>query len=97
MTTEDDQMQGPSGSEEKIYVSVRMRPLNDKERLRNDVPDWDCINNTTIIYRSHLSISDRSMYPSAYTFGKRICSILHSELLLLSILLNLLSASRQSF
>lgn len=45
MTTEDDQMQGPSGSEEKIYVSVRMRPLNDKERLRNDVPDWDCINN----------------------------------------------------
>lgn len=77
MTTEDDQMQGPSGSEEKIYVSVRMRPLNDKERLRNDVPDWDCINNTTIIYRSHLSISDRSMYPSAYTFGKRICSFLH--------------------
>lgn len=63
-------MQGPSGSEEKIYVSVRLRPLNDKERSRNDVPDWECINNTTIIYRSHLSISERSMYPSAYTFGK---------------------------
>ncbi|XP_010444813.1 PREDICTED: kinesin-like protein KIN-7H isoform X1 [Camelina sativa] len=70
MATEDDQMQGPIVSEEKIYVSVRMRPLNDKERLRNDVPDWDCINDTTIIYRSHLSISDRSMYPSAYTFDR---------------------------
>ncbi|KAG7535808.1 Kinesin motor domain [Arabidopsis thaliana x Arabidopsis arenosa] len=71
MTSEDDdQMLGPSGTEEKIYVSVRMRPLNDKEKLRNDVPDWECINNTTIIYRSHLSISERSMYPSAYTFDR---------------------------
>uniref|UniRef100_A0A1J3JE31 Kinesin-like protein NACK1 n=1 Tax=Noccaea caerulescens TaxID=107243 RepID=A0A1J3JE31_NOCCA len=70
MTTEEEQMQGPSGSEEKIYVSVRLRPLNDKERLRNAVPDWECINNTTIIYRSHLSISERSMYPSAYSFDR---------------------------
>ncbi|XP_023639145.1 kinesin-like protein KIN-7H isoform X2 [Capsella rubella] len=70
MASEEDHMQGPSVTEEKIYVSVRMRPLNDKERLRNNVPDWDCINNTTIIYRSQLSISDRSMYPSAYTFDR---------------------------
>ena len=73
MTTEADQMQGPSGGgggcEEKISVSVRLRPLNDKEMLRNDSPDWECINSTTIMYRSHLSISDRSMYPSAYSFG----------------------------
>nr|ADQ43205.1 kinesin motor family protein [Schrenkiella parvula] len=77
MTTEEDQMQGPSGSEEKIYVSVRLRPLNDKERLRTEVPDWECINDTTIIYRSHLSISDRSMYPSAYSFrvfGPECCT-----------------------
>ncbi|KAG2327309.1 hypothetical protein Bca4012_036309 [Brassica carinata] len=72
MTTEADQMQGPSGGgcEEKIYVSVRLRPLNDKEMLRNDAPDWECINATTIMYRSHLSISDRSMYPSAYSFDR---------------------------
>ena len=72
MTTEADQMQGPSGGggcEEKISVSVRLRPLNDKEMLRNNSPDWECINSTTIMYRSHLSISDRSMYPSAYSFG----------------------------
>ncbi|CDY30779.1 BnaC07g16790D [Brassica napus] len=74
MTTEADQMQGPSGGgggcEEKISVSVRLRPLNDKEMLRNDSPDWECINSTTIMYRSHLSISDRSMYPSAYSFDR---------------------------
>ncbi|CAH2043065.1 unnamed protein product [Thlaspi arvense] len=75
MTTEEDQMQGPSGCEEKIYVSVRLRPLNDKERLRNDVPDWECINNTTVIYRSHLSISERSMYPSAYAFDLILLSL----------------------
>ncbi|KAG5379255.1 hypothetical protein IGI04_027097 [Brassica rapa subsp. trilocularis] len=73
MATEADQMQGPSGGggcEEKISVSVRLRPLNDKEMLRNDSPDWECINSTTIMYRSHLSISDRSMYPSAYSFDR---------------------------
>ncbi|XP_018433264.1 kinesin-like protein KIN-7H [Raphanus sativus] len=69
MTTEADQMQG-GGCEEKISVSVRLRPLNDKEMLRNDSPDWECINSTTIMYRSHLSISDRSMYPSAYSFDR---------------------------
>ncbi|KAG7565256.1 Kinesin motor domain [Arabidopsis suecica] len=66
----EDQMQGPSGREEKIFVSVRLRPLNVKERARNDVADWECINDETVIYRSHLSISERSMYPTAYTFDR---------------------------
>ncbi|MCE5167582.1 Kinesin-like protein KIN-7H, partial [Datura stramonium] len=57
------------GREERILVSVRLRPLNDKEILRNDVSDWECINDTTIIYKNvNLSLSERSMYPSAYTF-----------------------------
>lgn len=73
--TGEDQMQGPSGREEKIFVSVRLRPLNVKERVRNEVADWECINEETIIYRSHLSISERSMYPTAYTFGK-LCLLL---------------------
>ncbi|CAA7019350.1 unnamed protein product [Microthlaspi erraticum] len=68
--TREDQMQGPSGSEEKIFVSVRLRPLNVKERVKNDVVDWECINEETVIYRSHLSISERSMYPTAYTFDR---------------------------
>ncbi|CAH2064414.1 unnamed protein product [Thlaspi arvense] len=70
MTTGGDQMQGPNGREEKIFVSVRLRPLNVKERVRNDVADWECINDETVLYRSHLSISERSMYPTAYTFDR---------------------------
>ncbi|KAL9160997.1 hypothetical protein ABFS82_08G237300 [Erythranthe guttata] len=60
-----------SGVEERIYVSVRLRPLNGKEILRNDVSDWECINNETIIYKnSALSASERSMYPTSYTFDR---------------------------
>lgn len=61
---------GSSLTEEKIFVSVRLRPLNEKEIARNDASDWECINGETIIYRNTLSVSERSVYPSAYTFGK---------------------------
>ncbi|KAK9113011.1 hypothetical protein Scep_020530 [Stephania cephalantha] len=54
--------------EEKIVVSVRLRPLNAKEISKNDVSDWECINENTIIYRNGLS--ERSMYPNAYTFDR---------------------------
>lgn len=67
-------MQGPGEREEKICVSIRLRPLNQKEYARNDVSDWECINDTTIIYRNNLSVSERSMYPTAYTFGKQVLS-----------------------
>nr|VDC62270.1 unnamed protein product [Brassica rapa] len=70
MAAIEDQMQGSSGREEKIFVSVRLRPLSVRERVRNDVADWECINDETVIYRSHLSISERSMYPTAYTFDR---------------------------
>ncbi|CAI9757821.1 unnamed protein product [Fraxinus pennsylvanica] len=62
---------GSGGHEEKIFVSVRLRPLNTKEILRNDVSDWECINDNTIIYKNaNLSASERSMYPTAYTFDR---------------------------
>lgn len=54
--------------EEKILVLVRLRPLNDKEIARNDVSDWECINDTTILFRN--SLQERSMFPTAYSFGK---------------------------
>lgn len=54
-----------AGGEEKILVSVRVRPLNEKEKTRNDRCDWECINNTTIICNAH-NLSDK---PS-FTFGK---------------------------
>ncbi|KAM7249993.1 hypothetical protein ACFE04_021876 [Oxalis oulophora] len=61
---------GPCNGEEKICVSVRLRPLNSKETSRYDVVDWECINDTTIVYKNNLSVSERSMYPSAYTFDR---------------------------
>ncbi|CAK8539983.1 unnamed protein product [Lathyrus sativus] len=56
--------------EERIQVSVRIRPLNDKEIARNDVSDWECINDSTIIYRNNVSASERSLYPTAYSFDR---------------------------
>lgn len=57
--------------ERNIFVSARLRPLNEKER-NDDVSDWECINDTTIIYNISFSPSERLMYPSAYTFGKSL-------------------------
>ncbi|PIA55988.1 hypothetical protein AQUCO_00700361v1 [Aquilegia coerulea] len=56
------------GQEERILVSVRLRPLNGKEVARNDVSDWETINDNTLIYRN--SLNERSMYPNAYTFDR---------------------------
>ncbi|XP_022769105.1 kinesin-like protein KIN-7I [Durio zibethinus] len=53
---------------EKIFVSVRLRPLNEKERARNSITDWECINNDTIAFKN--SSPERSMFPAAYTFDK---------------------------
>ncbi|KAG7533084.1 Kinesin motor domain [Arabidopsis thaliana x Arabidopsis arenosa] len=56
------------GKGEKILVSVRVRPQNEKEKARNDICDWECVNNTTIICNNNLP--ERSLFPSTYTFDK---------------------------
>ncbi|XP_044511654.1 kinesin-like protein KIN-7F isoform X2 [Mangifera indica] len=56
----------PSGQQERIQVLVRLRPLNDKEIAKNDVSDWECINNNTIIFKN--TLPERSMFPAAYSF-----------------------------
>ncbi|XP_004509341.1 kinesin-like protein KIN-7G isoform X2 [Cicer arietinum] len=66
----EEAMQGSTGSEERIVVSVRVRPLNDKELAKNDLSEWECIDDTTIMYRSNLSASERSLYPTTYTFDR---------------------------
>ena len=43
-----------SGGEEKILVLVRLRPLSEKEIARNEVSDWECINETSILFRNSL-------------------------------------------
>ncbi|XP_057975848.1 kinesin-like protein KIN-7F [Malania oleifera] len=59
---------GSSGHEEKIFVSVRIRPLSEKEIAKNDVSDWDCINNNTVMFKN--SLPERSMLPNAYNFDR---------------------------
>lgn len=52
---------------ERILVSVRLRPINEKEIARNDVSDWECINDKTIIFKNSLHA------PTAYTFDRVFC------------------------
>ncbi|PSS29916.1 Kinesin-like protein [Actinidia chinensis var. chinensis] len=59
------------GTTEKLLVSVRLRPLNEKEIARNDVSDWECLNENSIIFKNnHLPVPERSMYPTVYTFDR---------------------------
>ncbi|CAI9089712.1 OLC1v1024332C1 [Oldenlandia corymbosa var. corymbosa] len=68
----DDSTRGNSlrsnAHEEKIFVSIRLRPLNEREIANNDASDWDCINNTTLVFRN--SASERSTSPTAYSFDR---------------------------
>lgn len=57
---------GGGGKAERILVSVRLRPLSEKEISANDISEWECINDATIIFRS--SLPDRHTAPIAYTF-----------------------------
>ncbi|KAG9142519.1 hypothetical protein Leryth_017009 [Lithospermum erythrorhizon] len=63
-----EKMQGRNGDEEKILVLVRLRPLSEKETARSEVSDWECINDSTILYRN--SLQERSGLPTAYTFDR---------------------------
>jgi centromeric protein E len=65
-----EKMQMAIAHEEKILVLVRLRPLSDKEIVENEVADWECINDTTILYRN--TLREGSTFPSAYTFGKEM-------------------------
>lgn len=56
------------GREEKILVLVRLRPLNEKEISKNEVVDWECINESTILYRN--SLQERSGLPTVYSFDR---------------------------
>ncbi|CAJ2679387.1 unnamed protein product [Trifolium pratense] len=57
-----------SGCEEKILVLLRLRPLSEKEISANESADWECINDTTILYRN--TLREGSTFPSAYTFDR---------------------------
>ncbi|GAB4848492.1 hypothetical protein Ancab_003196 [Ancistrocladus abbreviatus] len=66
----EEMLQGMCAGGERIFVSVRVRPLNDKEIARNEVIDWEGIDGNTVIYKNINSGPERSMYPSSYTFDR---------------------------
>ncbi|KAK3124052.1 hypothetical protein QOZ80_8AG0639790 [Eleusine coracana subsp. coracana] len=52
--------------EERILVSVRVRPLNSREA--GDSSDWECISPTTVMFRN--TVPERAMFPTAYTYDR---------------------------
>ncbi|XP_065860757.1 kinesin-like protein NACK1 [Euphorbia lathyris] len=42
---------GPKAKEDKIVVTVRLRPLNKKEQLAKDQVAWECIDDQTIVFK----------------------------------------------
>ncbi|KAL5232280.1 hypothetical protein ABZP36_031056 [Zizania latifolia] len=52
--------------EERIMVSVRLRPLNSREA--GDSSDWECISSTTVMFCS--TVPERAMFPTAYTYDR---------------------------
>lgn len=65
-------IQTPGGSrvrEEKIVVTVRLRPLNKREQLAKDNVSWECIDDHSIVYKPQLPL-ERVPQPSSFTFGK---------------------------
>jgi len=63
-------MSTPGGSsrakEEKIFVTVRVRPLSKKELAVKDDVAWECADSQTIMYKG--PTQDRAA-PMSYTFG----------------------------
>lgn len=61
---------GGVGRMDRIQVLVRLRPLSEKEVSRGEPAEWECINDTTVMFRS--TFPDRPTAPTAYTFGQGI-------------------------
>lgn len=77
MQQEDEPAVAPAGGGERIRVWIRLRPLNEKEIARNEVSDWECIDDRTILF--HNSLPERAMFPDpprAYSFGDILCTCL---------------------
>ncbi|KAL5213260.1 hypothetical protein ABZP36_024107 [Zizania latifolia] len=64
---------GGAGKLDRIQVLVRLRPLSDKEIARGEPAEWECINDSTVMFRS--TFPDRPTAPTAYTFDR----VFHSD------------------
>ena len=58
---------GPKSREEKIVVTVRLRPLNKREQLAKDQVAWECIDDHTIVHKPQAH--ERAIQPASFAFG----------------------------
>ena len=63
---------GPKAKEEKIVVTVRLRPLNKKEQLAKDQIAWDCVDDHTIVFKP--PPQERAAQPASFIFGNLIAA-----------------------
>ncbi|KAI3463865.1 hypothetical protein Pfo_020528 [Paulownia fortunei] len=59
---------GHRAREEKIVVTIRLRPLNKREQSSKDQIAWECTDDHTIVYR--LNPHDRAAQPTSFMFDK---------------------------
>lgn len=58
---------GHRAREEKIVVTIRLRPLSNREQFSKDQIAWECTDNHTIVYNP--SPHERAALPASFTFG----------------------------
>ncbi|XP_068636422.1 kinesin-like protein NACK1 [Aristolochia californica] len=56
---------GPRVKQEKIFVTVRVRPLSKREQTAKDQVAWECLDGHTIMFKSS---QERTNLPACYTF-----------------------------
>ncbi|XP_015882787.2 kinesin-like protein NACK1 [Ziziphus jujuba] len=61
---------GPRAREEKIVVTVRLRPLSKREQLAKDQVAWECIDDNTIVYKPPSQDRLTTTQASSFTFDK---------------------------
>lgn len=52
---------------ERIFVAIRVRPLNEREKARQDVSDWECVSHNSVRLKNN---GHAELRPAdAYIFG----------------------------
>ncbi|KAF7073793.1 hypothetical protein CFC21_078736 [Triticum aestivum] len=59
---------GEEQQQERILVSVRLRPVNAREAERGDGTEWECAGPATLKFLS--TIPERAMFPASYTYDR---------------------------
>lgn len=53
---------------ERIFVAIRVRPLNEREKARQDVTEWECVSHNGVRLKNNGYAEPRTP-ADTYTFG----------------------------